>query len=196
MSSSGSDVSFVIDQLTLIAYLVLVCCVAGAMVFDLRFRRIPNTVILIGLAGAFAMHALAFQLFGKSLAGTAWWSPLAGLALGFVLMLPLNMLRAMGAGDVKMMAMVGAFVGPGAVATAALYTVLAGGLLSLAFMMGRGVAVQTLANLRFMLTNRVRARSGQAERLEPLQTTAARLPYAVAIALGTAAALLWPLATP
>jgi prepilin peptidase CpaA len=109
-------------------------------------------------------------------------------------MLPLYLLRAMGAGDVKLMAMVGAFIGPAAVATAVLYTLLAGGLLSLVFMLGRGVAAQTFANIRFMLTDRaVRAASGQGSALPPLQTTAARLPYALAIALGTAAALVWPL---
>jgi prepilin peptidase CpaA len=128
------------------------------------------------------------------LAGAAWWAPLAGLGAGLALMLPLHLLRAMGAGDVKLMAMVGAFIGPGAVLTATLYTLLAGGLLSLAFMLGRGVAAQTVANIRFMLTDwAVRAGSGQGARLAPLQATAARLPYAVAIALGTGAALLWPL---
>jgi prepilin peptidase CpaA len=141
-----------------------------------------------------ALHALALQSSAAALAGPEWWSPLAGLATGFALMLPLHLLRAMGAGDVKLMAMVGAFIGPTAVATATLYTLLAGGLLSLAFMFGRGVAAQTLANIRFMLTDwAVRAGSGQGARLAPLQATAARLPYAVAIALGTGAALLWPL---
>jgi len=93
------------------------------------------------------------------------------------------------------MAMVGAFVGVQTVLTAALYTLLAGGLLSLVFMLGRGVAAQALANVRFLLTDwALRASTGQGARLAPLHTTAARLPYAVAIALGTGAALLWPLA--
>jgi len=80
------------------------------------------------------------------------------------------------------------------VLTVTLYTLLAGGALSLAFMLGRGVAAQTLANVRLLLTDwALRATTGQGARLAPLQTTAARLPYAVAIALGTGAALLWPL---
>jgi prepilin peptidase CpaA len=109
-------------------------------------------------------------------------------------MLPLYLLRATGAGDVKLMAMVGAFIGPTAVLSAVLYTLIAGGLLSLVFMLFRGVAAQTLNNIRYMLTDwRLGVSSGQGLRLPPLQTTAARLPYAVAIALGTAAALIWPL---
>ncbi len=178
---------------TLLAALLL-----AALVSDLRSRRIPNSLVLAGLTLAIGGHALSLAQSTAPLAGTAWWAPLAGLATGFALLLPLYLLRAMGAGDVKLMAMVGAFVGPTGAATAVLYTLIAGGLLSLAFMCGRrGVAAQTFANLRFLLTDWVlRASSGQGLRLTPLQTTAARLPYALAITLGTAATVLWPLAAP
>jgi prepilin peptidase CpaA len=177
-----------------LASAMLIAWLTASTFTDLRARRIPNKLVLAGVASALALHALALESSAAALAGPEWWSPLAGAAAGFALMLPLHLLRAMGAGDVKLMAMVGAFIGPTAVATATLYTLLAGGLLSLAFMFGRGVAAQTLANIRFMLTDwAVRAGSGQGARLAPLQATAARLPYAVAIALGTGAALLWPL---
>lgn len=100
----------------------------------------------------------------------------------------------MGAGDVKLLAMVGAFIGPGAVLNAFVYTLLAGGLLSLVFMLARGVAAQTFSNLRYLLTEwGVRAGIGQGLRLAPLANTAARLPYALAISVGTVAALVWPL---
>jgi prepilin peptidase CpaA len=168
-----------------------------AVVSDLRSRRIPNTLVLAGLAVAFIVHTIALGMGSVPLAGRTWWAPLAGLLTGLALLMPLYLLHATGAGDVKLMAMVGAFIGVQPVLTATLYTLVAGGLLSLVFMFGRGVAAQTLANVRFLLTDwALRASSGQGARLAPLQTTAARLPYAVAIALGTGAALLWPLATP
>ena len=176
---------------TAILAALLLCAVAA----DLTSRRIPNTLVLTGLALAAALHAaaLAFGQPALSLAGPAWWSPLTGLATGLALLMPLYLLRATGAGDVKLMAMVGAFVGTQTVLAATLYTLLAGGLLALVFMLGRGVAAQTLGNVRFLLTDWMqRAGSGQGARLAPLQTTAARLPYAVAIALGTAGALIWP----
>lgn len=183
--------SSVLVVTTLLAALLL-----AAVVSDLRARRIPNSLVATGIVFAFAAHALAMGLGSVPLAGPAWWSPLAGLAAGFALLLPLHLLGATGAGDVKLMAMVGAFIGAPSVLVATLYTLLAGGLLSLLFMAGRGVAAQTLANLRFMLTDWAqRAGSGQGVRLAPLQTTAARLPYAVAILLGTAAARVWPLPT-
>lgn len=180
-----------------IALLALTTALVAAVVGDLRSRRIPNRLVLAGFAVAALAHGGSILFGAWPLAGSAWWSPLAGLAVGFALMLPFHLLRAMGAGDVKLMAMVGAFIGPGVVATAVLYTLLAGGLLSLAFMLGRGVAAQTISNIRFMLTDwAVRAGNGRGARLPPLQTTAARLPYAVAIALGTVGALIWPLSGP
>lgn len=178
----------------IVTHALLVALLVPAVVVDLRSRRIPNRLVLSGIALAFIAHATALITGSVPLAGPAWWSPLTGLLGGFALLMPLYLLRATGAGDVKLMAMVGAFVGAQAVLDATLYTLLAGGLLALVFMLGRGVAAQTLANVRFLLTDwALRLSSGQGARLAPLQTTAARLPYAVAIALGTGAALLWPL---
>ncbi len=177
-------------------FALLAAALLSAVVADLKSRRIPNKLVGVGSIAALASHSLSLLANSTPLAGTFWWSPLAGAAVGFALLLPLHLLHAMGAGDVKLMAMVGAFMGPAAVANATLYTLLAGGLLSLAMMLGRGVAAQTLANIRLMLTDlAVRRSSGQAPsmKLPPLQTTAARLPYAVAIAMGTGAALAWPL---
>lgn len=177
--------------------LALTALLAGAVVTDIRSRRIPNRLVLSGLLIAFVTHGIALWPGHTALAGPAWWAPLAGLAAGFGLLLPLHLLRAMGAGDVKLLAMVGAFVGPHTAVSAFVYTLLAGGLVSLVFLLGRGVAAQTFSNLKYLLTDwGVRASTGQGMRLAPLAGTAARLPYAVAISLGTAAAMCWPLMNP
>ena len=178
-----------------VPYALLATLLGCAAFTDLRSRRIPNKLVLAGILVAIAVHGVAMSMGTLSPAGRTWWAPLAGLVTGFALLLPLYLMHAMGAGDVKLMAMVGAFVGAPTMLAVALYTLLAGGLLSLLFMLGRGVAVQALTNVRFMLTDLAhRAGTGQGARLAPLQLTAARLPYAVAIALGTAAAIVWPMA--
>lgn len=179
--------------LTMLLLLAMLLC--AAVTTDLRSRRIPNDLVLAGLVMALSLHAFAMRGNTPALAGPQWWAALAGAAVGLFMLMPLYLLRACGAGDVKLMAMVGAFVGAKVVLVAALYTLLAGGVLSLLFMLGRGVAAQTLTNVRFMLTQWMAhvMGAGRIEPIEPLQHTAARLPYAVAIAMGTAAALLWPL---
>ena len=176
---------------------LLAALLLSASLTDLRSHRIPNGLVLVGILLAVAVHASALALGTLPMAGPAVWAPLAGLATGFAVLLPLYVMGAMGAGDVKLMSMVGAFMGPQPVMIATLYTFLAGGLLSLAVMLSRGVAVQTLANLRFLLVDWfLQASSGQGARLSPLQTTAARLPYAVAIALGSGMALLGSVGKP
>ena len=178
--------------IAIVGVVLLAASLLGAVVFDLRSRRIPNRLVLVGIALALALQALATITGSPALAGRPWWAPLAGLGTGLAVLMPLYLLRATGAGDVKLMAMVGSFIGAPATLVAALCTFVAGGLLSLVFMLGRGVAAQALANVRFLLTDLVlRAGSGQGARLAPLQATAARLPYAVAIAVGTAASLFW-----
>lgn len=165
---------------------LLTLWLAGATLSDLRSRRIANRWLLAGSGVALALHVFAIAGGARPLAGQSWSAPLTGASLGLLLLLPLHLLRAMGAADVKLMAMVGAFIGPVGVATAVLYSLLAGGLLSLLYLNAAGVLPRLLANLRVL------HRAGP-DGTTPLSRSAARLPYAVAISLGSAAALLWPL---
>jgi len=166
--------------------------IAGlAIISDLRSRRIPNALVWRGSVLAILIHLWACLSQSDAIAGPHWWSSMAGLATGLLALVPLYLMRACGAGDVKLMAMVGAFVGPTTVLYAALYTLIAGGVLSLVYMLIKGVAVQTLQNVRFIVTDLVfKVRTGGGARLDPLANTAARLPYAVAITVGTFTALL------
>lgn len=174
--------------------LLLLALLLAAVITDLRSRRIPNTLVLMGTILALATHSLALGGTGAPLAGSTWWAPMAGFATGLVVLMPLYLMRALGAGDVKLLGMVGAFVGAPMVLEAAMYTLLAGGVLSLAVMFGTGVAGRTLTNLHFVLTEwtawAMRLRSRHLPLLAPLQTTAARLPYALAISAGAVTALM------
>jgi prepilin peptidase CpaA len=85
------------------ARLVQVFCVLSlvgtAAYFDIRSRRIPNALIVCAV-----LIALAIQARFASV-----WEGLAGLSVGFALFIPGYLLKQMGAGDVKLMAAVGAF---------------------------------------------------------------------------------------
>jgi prepilin peptidase CpaA len=101
-------------------------------------------------------------------------------------MLPFYFIGAMGAGDVKLMGMVGVGLGPGGVLSAAVLTFLIGGLLALVLASARGTLVRMLSNVRAMLFGAFATLAIQrkAEVVAPA-VSAGRLPYGVAIALGT-----------
>ena len=156
---------------------------------DLRTRRIPNSLVLAGLLAALSVHVLAEP--GRGLLATepgalGLSTALAGIAVAFAALFPLYLLRAMGAGDVKLMMVVGAFLGPQQTFGAAMLTFVAGGVLALAMALWQRSFAQLTLNLRFMLTtSMVRLAGGDSPRFEPLAQTAGRMPYAVAIAAGT-----------
>ena len=161
-------------------WLCLACLVGLALVYDIVQRRIPNWLVLAGLlAGAgFAL------LTGQAHAGLGLGKSLLGALTGLAVMLPLYFLRAMGAGDAKLMAAIGAFLGPLQILGAALLTFVAGGLLSIIAALGSGSLSRVLGNLRLMGMIAVSGRSAGVS-LKDVPTTG-RLPYAIAIAAGTA----------
>ena len=134
---------------------LLLSLVGLAACCDIDRRRIPNLLVVSGLAAALLLHLASGGPPAMLRLG------LAGMAAGGAIFLPLYLLRGMAAGDVKLMAMVGAFLGPATAALAAMLTVIAGG----------GVALLMLALSRY--TGR------------PLTG----MPYALAIALGTTCAV-------
>jgi prepilin peptidase CpaA len=163
---------------------LLLLFLAAAVITDLRARIIPNALVLAGAL-------IGLLLAGLHPQGIGFLSSLSGLALGLAIFLPMYLLRAMGAGDVKLMAMAGGFLGPAAIAEAGLWVLLTGGALALMFALRRSVAHRMAANLREMFFSA--AASVQIRTMPDFSAgpqTAARLPYAVAIALGVAAFLL------
>ena len=89
----------------------LACWLLAAAVWDAGWRRLPNALMLIGA------FAAAFSILpSPALAGLGGpQSPLQALgwaAGGLAISLPFHLLGRMGAGDVKMLAVLGAWIGP------------------------------------------------------------------------------------
>lgn len=156
-----------------VAALVTLACVS-----DVYTRRIPNALTFSAAGGALLFHAVTG---GMSAAG---WS-LAGWLVGALLFFPIFALRGMGAGDVKLLAAVGAWLGPGQVAIAALLTSIAGGVIALVVALAHGYLATAFSNLRVLLTT---WRIGGIQPLPAVTlegTRGPRLAYAVPIAIGT-----------
>lgn len=157
---------------------------------DVKGHRIPNWIVFFGAGIGLLLNSTLPEGYGfvSVLPGALGpWKALAGLGLGFVILLPLYMLRAMGAGDVKLMAMVGAFLGPNAIIGTILVTFIVGGVLTLLVVGRNGKLRLLLDNLRTMLVLSFIKSTvlHQMPKVEAAPVSAGKMPYGVAIALGT-----------
>ena len=150
------------------------------MVTDLYKRKIPNILIIFGLIGGLLIQMLLLQGIGFNL-----WA--VGVLAGFCCFFPLYYLRGMAAGDVKLMMVVGGFLGFPLVLTAALYSFVAGGILAVMIVLAKGQFKQVLNNIHMILTPLyIRFTSGvDVSDRSSKQMSVGRMPYAVAIGAGT-----------
>ena len=161
--------------------LVMATVIAGAgagAAIDLRTRRVPNplTALLAATGVGFAAVGISGLTIGASL---------LGFALGLALMLPGHLLGATGAGDVKLFAALGALIGPAHIATAFVYTAIAGGVIALVIAIRRRRLQQTIGNAAQLIAS---AAANVSAIESPLENN--RFAYAPAIAVGTMLATL------
>lgn len=157
----------------------------AAVFTDVAVRKIPNRLVLAGMT-----VGLLVQAFWPGSDGIL--SALKGLLFGFGLFLPLYLLRVMGAGDVKLMAMVGCFTGSPAIFGVVLCTLLAGGVLSLMFSLKIKAFRRMLANVKFFIFMKsINVAGGGLASSKDTTASVGTLPYAAAIAIGTAGYLAW-----
>ena len=156
---------------------------------DIKNRLIPNKIVLSGSLVGVVLNTLINSgsgLFNDPFGGLGILMAMAGLGAGLFIMLPLYALHAMGAGDVKLIAMIGAFLGPLAIIKVALLSMVAGGLLALIVALWKGVLQQVLENLHHIfMQNLMRTLSGEGVRISAPQVPTVKLAYAIAIATGT-----------
>jgi Flp pilus assembly protein protease CpaA len=156
--------------------LLLPGILAPAVYSDLRSHRIPNKLIVLGL-----IVALVFQLAASATQGL--WSGLLGAVIGLACFIPFYAMRAMGAGDVKLMAVVGFFMGPSGALYAALFSLITGGLCALGYLMWCGLRASVRPLLHEGPTAAIQS-AFVAARLARRD----RLPFALPIAVGSMAA--------
>jgi prepilin peptidase CpaA len=144
-----------------------------ACVTDVRWRRIPNWLVL----------TLALTGFAYSVWLDPWLTGLGramgGLSLGFGIWIVFFVLGAIGAGDVKLFAAAGAWLGPAGTWRAALVAAALGGVLAIAMLVRERRARQGLEKVMVSVSTRSLAPLA----VDPA-SRARQLPYGVALACG------------
>lgn len=168
-----------------ISVAVLIVMLTAAAWWDVRSYRIPNVLVMLGLVLGILLRVRLGGLAGLLVA-------VEGLAVGLAVLLPLYLLRIMGAGDVKLMGMVGVFLGPMDVLGALLGTLLIGGVLAIVFALRIKKLRNLLQNIKLILFGTlIKMSAKQATVMDDLPASAGNLPYGVAIAVGTFGFLVW-----
>ncbi|WP_416769040.1 A24 family peptidase [Pseudomonas sp. RHF3.3-3] len=164
----------------LFSTVLLIGLLGVAVVSDLLRHRIPNTLVLLGLA-----LGLVGQFHSGGMSGLG--DGLLSVLICFALFIPMYAAGGMAAGDVKLMAMVGSFLPFHYALWAALFSLIAGGLCGFLIVLIRGQLFKTLG--RYWLIMRAQAY------LAPTADEAAGkpFPYSIAILLGTLNTLSWQL---
>ena len=150
---------------------------ASSTLIDLYTRRIPN-VLTMGVAAS-GVLAAALHMGTLTVA-----EALLGLAVGLALMLPGHLIGATGAGDVKLFAAIGTWMGPRAMVIASVYTALAGGALAIVVALQRSLLRDTVDRALALV------RTGGANVGDIERATVNRFAYAPAIPIGSLAAAL------
>jgi len=154
-----------------------------AMATDLKRRKIYNWLTFPAMLVGLILQGVFGGISGVQ-------SGLIGLLVGSVIFLIGFVVGAMGAGDVKLMAAVGAWLGwPHAVA-AVLYVSCFGGLIAIVAAVMHGSLWRMLANVYWFMVGLVLP-GGKAQAAFA-QSAAPPVPYGVSIALGTILALFYP----
>src|SRR4026209_2648887 len=116
---------------------VLVPLAASVIYQDVKYRRIPNIVVLTALVAG-----IGINIFFDGWHGLL--DSLLGFGLGFVPMLLLHIFGAMGAGDGKLGGAVGAILGVGLMPITLVLVAILGGILAIYMTLRAGTMLSTM----------------------------------------------------
>lgn len=161
---------------TLVSITLLIPLAIIIAYYDVRFRRIPNAFVLATLVAGIAINAIFAGFPGVA-------ASVGGCALGFVLMFMLHIFGAMGAGDVKLFAAIGAVTGAQLVVPTFLVVILTGGLLAVVSMIRAGMVMTTMHRVLQILVGLLPG--WQMPKFAVPADRKHTIPYGVAITMGS-----------
>ncbi|MDR9856128.1 prepilin peptidase [Paenibacillus sp. VCA1] len=114
--------------------------VIAAFVTDIRTMKIPNWLTVSAMLGGILFHTAADGLQGLLFS-------IKGLAAGFILLLLMHLIGAVGAGDVKFFGGVGAWLGLLLTIQCIVYSVLCAGVIGFLILLWRRETMQRMRNV-------------------------------------------------
>ena len=177
--ASARERILIMDTRTVVVMVIAVI----AVVFDLRTRRIPNALTL----GA-ALVGMAYATISGGSSGLV--QAAAGWLLAAALFFPLFALGGMGAGDVKLLAALGAWLGPVDAIYLAIFASMAGGVVGVAVALYHGYLRVAISNVWVMLMQWRLKGLGPVPGLTLKDNRAPKLAFAIPITIG-AVCTLW-----
>jgi prepilin peptidase CpaA len=164
-------------SLELVCTIPIVLIVGTAIITDLRWRRIPNSLTFPALAAALIIR-IAFQgWLGLGLA-------LSGALIAPIVILLLHFGKGLGMGDLKLAAALGAFFGPVPAIVAMFASAILGGVLALALLMQRGQLLRELLDL-FLVGLPFLKRKKSTDLRADASPGVTTMPYGVALGIGS-----------
>lgn len=157
---------------------LLIIFLMVALVSDIRRHRIPNVLVLVGL-----LAGLFLRLNHSGVDGLI--DGASGMLLGFLLLLPFYVLGGMAAGDVKLMAMVGVYLGLNETILAVACTLMFGTLCGFMVVAYHRQLLITVKRYWLIFISRTYFAPDAGE------AAALRFPYSIAVFLGTLSSGLW-----
>ncbi len=145
---------------------------------DVRTKRIPNWLTYSALMAALLIR---FTLAGW----TGLESGVFGMAAAGGIFFVLFVLKAMGGGDLKLMAAVAAWAGSEQVVTILLASALAGGVLAVVYAVAGRRVRQTVLNTMELVGHHLNSGLQPHPSLNVRDADSMRVPYGLAIAIGT-----------
>jgi prepilin peptidase CpaA len=162
--------------------LVAIAVGAAAVYFDLRVRRIPNVLTFGATLAALVLGGVTGGVTGLTRAAGGW---LVGVALFF----PFFALRGLGAGDVKLLGALGAWIGPMLTVWSAIFASIAGGVIALVIALRHRYLAEAFSNIRLLLTHWMVGGVKPLDSVSLTGTRGPRLAYSVPIVTGMVLAL-------
>ncbi|MUG44034.1 prepilin peptidase [Paenibacillus woosongensis] len=157
---------------------------AAAFITDIRTMKIPNVITITGTVLGIAYHGISGGSAGFIFA-------IKGAAVGFGVVAILYAVRAVGGGDVKLFAGIGAWVGVPLTLSVLMYSILAAGCIGILILICRREAVRRLGGILRSILGVIMLRSISPIRSFTVQNKPLTFPFMLAVLPGAIMAVYY-----